>query len=221
MGSLMSLQVFTARIGCPDPDAFDITRAGADRARNAGVAPLGEPFAPTRSILDPALKVRDISKAKRELALTMKAAGKEELADLLVAMVGEAEAITWSLYAPAYAAEMRLSFREHRQAWDKLLKRPRVVLVCYCPDRERCHRGLLAGILAKCGAVDKGELRKEAAPVVVRDVKPSNIMEGSGTDARLGLEETREAQAELAELVGATRAIVENLAETGQEGALV
>lgn len=37
----------------------------------------------------------------------------------------------------------------------------RMVLVCYCADAERCHRRVLAGILAKLGAVDRGELLGE------------------------------------------------------------
>lgn len=64
----------------------------------------------------------------------------------------------WAEYVPAYLGEMRASYRAHRPAWDALLARGRVVLGCHCRDRARCHRGLVAGILVKLGAVDHGEL---------------------------------------------------------------
>jgi hypothetical protein len=70
----------------------------------------------------------------------------------------EAAEQAWAAYVPAYVAEMRASWRAHPEAWRGLLARPRVVLTCYCARRERCHRGLLAEMLAKCGAVDCGEL---------------------------------------------------------------
>ena len=67
----------------------------------------------------------------------------------------------WSEYAAGYIAEMRQSYRSHRDVWNALLQRDRVVLLCLCPARRwnRCHRRLLAGILVKLGAVDEGELR--------------------------------------------------------------
>lgn len=67
-------------------------------------------------------------------------------------------------YDPRYLAEMRESYVRHRWAWDDLLARPRVVLVCYCTDPEHCHRFLLrTRILPALGAVDGGELLQEAA----------------------------------------------------------
>jgi uncharacterized protein YeaO (DUF488 family) len=64
---------------------------------------------------------------------------------------------TWALYVEAYRSEMRESYRTQRAAWDALLARESVTLVCYCTDAERCHRTLLAGILAKLGATVAGE----------------------------------------------------------------
>lgn len=49
----------------------------------------------------------------------------------------------------------------HREAWDRLLKRKRITLLCYCDGREFCHRGLLVQILVKMGAKDMGELPAE------------------------------------------------------------
>jgi uncharacterized protein YeaO (DUF488 family) len=65
---------------------------------------------------------------------------------------------TWETYSERYTAEMRRSYRKHRAAWDELLARGHVVLVCYCVDHRRCHRSLLASILVKLGAVYDGEL---------------------------------------------------------------
>jgi hypothetical protein len=116
--------VFTGRIWCGDPDAFNVTRQSGAAA--------GAPFAPSWAALRPALEARKRGPDAAEMA--------------------------WSAYAPAYLEEMRASWRAHPEAWRSLLARPRVVLTCYCPRRKRCHRSLLAAILAKCGAVDCGEL---------------------------------------------------------------
>ncbi len=64
----------------------------------------------------------------------------------------------WALYVASYRAEMVTSQRAHAAAWTTLLARPRVVLCCYCPPGTRCHRRLLAAILAERGANDEGEI---------------------------------------------------------------
>lgn len=44
---------------------------------------------------------------------------------------------------------------------DKTIASPRVVLVCYCSDPDRCHRAILRElILPKLGAVDAGEVER-------------------------------------------------------------
>ena len=94
----------------------------------------GLPFAPSQTILKPVLRAR-----RHGTAL-----------DALEA---------WRAYVPAYLAEMRASYRAHRAAWDALLARDLVVLVCYCGSAERCHRTILGReILPKLGAVYCGEL---------------------------------------------------------------
>jgi len=69
-----------------------------------------------------------------------------------------ARLVIWEEYRSTYLAEMRISYRRHRRAWQELLARDRAVLVCYCTDPAMCHRRLLAQLLGKCGAVDEGEL---------------------------------------------------------------
>jgi hypothetical protein len=94
--------------------------------------PSGLPFAPSWAILGPAL-------ARRR--------------------AGDVEAIAnaWPQYAADYTAEMRRSYVEQRAAWDQLLARSEVTLVCYCTDPAHCHRTVLAGLLVKAGATYHGE----------------------------------------------------------------
>lgn len=70
--------------------------------------------------------------------------------------------LAWREYAPRYVAEMRLSYRANRAAWDALVARERVVLTCYCVAPAECHRTLLAEILGKLGAELRGELAEPA-----------------------------------------------------------
>lgn len=99
-----------------------------DITRGSGGAQ-GDPFAPSWAILRP---------AKRMLA--------------------EDTAAGWAWYEPRYMAEMRTSYATNPADWATLLRRSRVVLVCYCTDSARCHRTLLAGILGKLGADVRGEV---------------------------------------------------------------
>ena len=147
----MSVETWTARISTRDPDRFDITRKSG--------GPDGEVFAPSWAILRPALDARRKATAMRDVA--------DEMSDSLVraayhAKINESaddlEREAWERYVPAYMAEMRRSYADNRAAWEGLLARSRVVLVCYCTDAARCHRTLLAGILGKLGADVRGEL---------------------------------------------------------------
>lgn len=109
-----------------------VTYQGPDRldiTRKSG-GPSGWPFAPSWRLLSPYLAKR------RQGALTSP---------------------DWERYRAAYTEEMRASYRRARGAWEALLSRPEVTLVCYCPDPARCHRRLLAALLVRCGASDRGE----------------------------------------------------------------
>lgn len=65
----------------------------------------------------------------------------------------------WVDYVARYTDEMRTSFRRHGDAWESLLARERVVLLCFCTDAERCHRTVLGrDILTKLGAGFAGEI---------------------------------------------------------------
>lgn len=50
----------------------------------------------------------------------------------------------------AYVAEMRASYRRHRDAWREIAARALVsdvALVCFCGDPARCHRSVAAELL--------------------------------------------------------------------------
>lgn len=119
----MSLQVHTARMGWRGPGALPVTRYIVND-------PLGLVFAPSKSLLDRALRIR---KAKLET---------DE---------------TWAEYEAAYTKEMRASYRENRERWDALLAWPEATLLCFCNDPARCHRTVLARLLVKLGATYQGE----------------------------------------------------------------
>lgn len=134
------LRVRTARVSYRGEDRLDVTR------KSGGVE--GVVFAPSWEILRAAL-------AGRSRALLAKQGGDGVGADRI-----EKEA--WAAYQPLYLGEMRASWMANREAWERLLLRSSVTLVCYCsapPGGEpHCHRRLLAGLLCKLGAVDGGDV---------------------------------------------------------------
>lgn len=132
----MTLLIRTARVSYRGPDRLDVTRKSA--------TPDGIAFAPSWAILRPAIDAR---KAAEVLRFDL----KDELADATMTSA-------WNVYVEAYRAEMLVSYRQNRAAWDALLARERVVLCCYCSDRTRCHTVLLAGYLEKLGARYEGEV---------------------------------------------------------------
>ncbi len=91
--------------------------------------PLGVLFAPSKGILDRALAAR-----KR----------------------GELEG-EWPVFKEAYLREMRQFYKTNRKAFQTVLRRSEVTLLCFCPDPAFCHRTLLAGIMQKLGAEVRGE----------------------------------------------------------------
>lgn len=131
----MTLIVNTARMGYRGPDWLDVSRQGNEKRHAAGIKGghhnIGLAFTPSNDLLRPYL-------TKRKKGLTTEA--------------------DWQFYVSRYTVEMRTSYRGHREAWDKLLSWEHVVLLCFCKEPTHCHRRVLAGILAKLGARDDGEL---------------------------------------------------------------
>lgn len=109
-----------------------ISYAGADRldVTRKSAGPEGLPFAPSWRILRPVIEAR---------------------------RNGSSWVWLWPRYVDDYTAEMRTSYRDQRPAWDALLGRAEVTLLCYCTDAEHCHRTLLAGMLGRLGAEMRGE----------------------------------------------------------------
>jgi hypothetical protein len=141
------LEVWTARIDCDDPDRVDITRKGADTVKRKGRVTLASAFAPSWRILNEARKA--LERAER-----LKRKGQQQRGDTL-----KKEA--WGWYKERYTDEMALSYHNRRAAWDDLLARPRVVLVCYCLEHRQCHRWLLGNMLKELGAEYRGEVDRE------------------------------------------------------------
>ncbi len=89
-----------------------ITYAGPDRldvTRKTGEEGAGLLFAPSWRILRPILTARRI---------------------------GAQWIWLWPQYVKDYTAEMRASYRDQRAAWDRLLARTEVTLLCYCSDAQ-------------------------------------------------------------------------------------
>jgi 5-methylcytosine-specific restriction endonuclease McrA/uncharacterized protein YeaO (DUF488 family) len=123
----------------PAPCRVFTGRVGAYRAEDgldvsrAGAHPLGVAFAPSWGLLRPYLARRRQRRSSAEAA-----------AD-------------WARYEAAYLAELRARYRADRAPFAALLARPEVTLLCHCPGPEQCHRGSLARVLVKLGAVYEGE----------------------------------------------------------------
>jgi len=59
--------------------------------------------------------------------------------------------LTWKAYEEGYFSEMRALYRKAPECFMELLRREAVTLVCYEARPDRCHRRLLAELLAKIG----------------------------------------------------------------------
>lgn len=67
-----------------------------------------------------------------------------------LARAGQLADVHWDAYRAAYVAEMRASYRRHRDAWRAIAARALaddVTLVCFCGDAARCHRSVAAALL--------------------------------------------------------------------------
>ena len=124
------VEIWTSHMSTRDPDRLDITRKSA--------GPEGEPFAPSRELFMKTISARGPVKPWRAPSA--------------------AEEAAWTTFVPVYVEEMRVSYRRHRAAWERVLARARVVFVCYCLRADRCHRSILSGLFGKCGATVRGEL---------------------------------------------------------------
>lgn len=135
MIGLMSLEVHTARLGFRGEDWLDVSLQGnmrrADSGESGGHRGIGLYFAPSPELLFPYLSKRKFGRLTED---------------------------DWAAYFVLYTREMRASYRQYRGAWETLLLWPRVVLLCFCTDHEKCHRTVLSGILARLGAVECGEI---------------------------------------------------------------
>ncbi|MDD4274017.1 MAG: DUF488 family protein [Desulfobacter postgatei] len=65
--------------------------------------------------------------------------------------------ISWDEYKQMYRELMQKSYQGKLSAWNDILGRDEVTLVCFCASGTNCHRYLLAGYLEKLGAEYMGE----------------------------------------------------------------
>lgn len=85
-----------------------------------------------------------------------------------------APVVTPEQYEVEYRAEMAASRARDPGAWEAMLARPRVVLLCYCASKsDRCHRRLLARMLVELGGSDHGELSAAGREVAEPAVEPA------------------------------------------------
>ena len=97
---------------------------------------------------------------KETLDITVKS-GEETFAPTWsMVMKSKKGEMSWQEYRKKYYEMMRKSYRQNRDRWQQLLEQDEVVLLCYCNDPERCHRRLLAEMLAEAGAEYVGEIEK-------------------------------------------------------------
>lgn len=52
-------------------------------------------------------------------------------------------------YTQLYYRQLKINLAKDPAAWDRLLGRDEVVLVCYCPAGQFCHRHLLKDLLRR------------------------------------------------------------------------
>ena len=66
--------------------------------------------------------------------------------------------VTKRIYVEKYHELILNVINKNPEAWKKLIAMPYVVLVCFCPAGEFCHRHLLMHYLTQYGAVCHGEI---------------------------------------------------------------
>lgn len=129
------MRLFTGKISYDGEDRFDITRkSGGER---------GMPFAPREEAFRDAVR----RKMERRARLTRVSQGTHV----------EQVRAEWDAYAKDYEQWLLESQRRYPEAWQALLARPEVTIVCYCEVPNRCHRSLLARAIGELGAMYEGE----------------------------------------------------------------
>ncbi len=112
----------------------------------------------------------------RPLRHAVRYAGEDRFDITVKSMANPAFAPTWDMvrgvksgamsedeYTRRYKVLLDESRKRNTAAWQALLSRKRVVLVCFCRAGSFCHRYLLADYLETLGAVRKGELPTKPA----------------------------------------------------------
>ena len=123
-----------------------IVRLGSPRGEGEG-ARLGTVRRPPRGV-----KKADYARLDYYDAWLPELAPSEKLRKS-VTKAGAIEPGTWKRFARGYRAEMNAPERQHLLDLLVLLSRHSTFAVgCYCEDASRCHRSILAELLAERGA---------------------------------------------------------------------
>jgi hypothetical protein len=144
--------IYTAQFDYSGPDRINITR-WSRRPDRFGIL-----FAPSAEILSAAKTAQGRAKVLMADAAMAAHDGDRTAAEAASKRI---EDDAWASYEAAYRNEMRKIRKWEPGSWQKMLDKPRVVLVCFCPSPERCHRRLLAEMLAEDGATYMGEVESE------------------------------------------------------------
>ncbi len=97
-------------------------------------------------------------KGPHRLDITVKTGNKAFAPTWEMVMKSKKGIMSQEEYTKRYVEKMRKSYLENREEWGRLLKRNKVVLVCFCSADAFCHRIILAKMLEKLGADYMGEI---------------------------------------------------------------
>lgn len=142
----MPLVIQTARISYRGDDRLDVTAKSAP--------PHAKAFAPTWKLVNWGLKMRGESRKRLAGAHT---------AYEVKAAISHRE-WSWKMYSMRYRAQLDLRYKKDTSPWDEMLKRERVVFVCYCTEADHCHRRVLAQKFVELGATYIGEVSDALLP---------------------------------------------------------
>ena len=98
---------------------------------------------------------------KKKLDVTVKSGDETFAPTWRMVMKTKQGEMTWEEYREEYYEMMRESYRQNQKRWQELLSEEEIVLLCYCRSPEKCHRRLLAEMLAEAGADYEGDLKPE------------------------------------------------------------
>lgn len=102
----------------------------------------------------------------RSLDITVKSGDQVFAPSWDIVMGLKRNEISWEDYKHKYQLMMKHSQQINRERWLEIIQQEDVLLVCYCPKPDQCHRSLLAEMLVTFAeengqvAINHGEIGK-------------------------------------------------------------